>query len=77
MILETMTPLSFMDFRGYLTAASGFQSLQFRLLENKLGVKPVNLADLLQNPRLRNLALSMFSKVMHLLFFLTGESCEV
>ena len=49
MILETMTPLSFMDFRGYLTAASGFQSLQFRLLENKLGVKPVNVADLLQN----------------------------
>ena len=41
MILETMTPLDFMDFRGYLTAASGFQSLQFRLLENKLGVKPV------------------------------------
>ena len=42
MILETMTPLSFMDFRGYLTAASGFQSLQFRLLENKLGVKSEN-----------------------------------
>ena len=41
MILETMTPLAFMDFRGYLTAASGFQSLQFRLLENKLGVKSV------------------------------------
>ena len=76
MILETMTPLSFMDFRGYLTAASGFQSLQFRLLENKLGVKPVNIADLLQNPRVRNLEL-MFSKVKHLLFFLTGESCEV
>ena len=44
MILETMTPLAFMDFRGYLTAASGFQSLQFRLLENKLGVKPVRSA---------------------------------
>lgn len=39
MILETMTPLDFMDFRGYLASASGFQSLQFRLLENKLGVK--------------------------------------
>nr|Q2LD53.1 RecName: Full=Tryptophan 2,3-dioxygenase; Short=TDO; AltName: Full=Tryptamin 2,3-dioxygenase; AltName: Full=Tryptophan oxygenase; Short=TO; Short=TRPO; AltName: Full=Tryptophan pyrrolase; AltName: Full=Tryptophanase [Mayetiola destructor]ABC69733.1 vermilion [Mayetiola destructor] len=38
-ILETMTPLDFMDFRGYLSPASGFQSLQFRLLENKLGVK--------------------------------------
>ncbi|KAF2900582.1 hypothetical protein ILUMI_05605 [Ignelater luminosus] len=40
MILETMTPLDFMDFRGYLCPASGFQSLQFRLLENKLGVQP-------------------------------------
>lgn len=38
-ILETMTPLDFLDFRGYLATASGFQSLQFRLLENKLGLK--------------------------------------
>ncbi|CAD7077573.1 unnamed protein product [Hermetia illucens] len=38
-ILETMTPLDFMDFRNYLSPASGFQSLQFRLMENKLGVK--------------------------------------
>lgn len=38
-ILETMTPLDFMDFRHFLAPASGFQSLQFRLLENKLGVK--------------------------------------
>lgn len=41
-ILETMTPLDFMDFRGYLSSASGFQSLQFRLLENKLGIKSVS-----------------------------------
>lgn len=34
-----MTPLDFMDFRDYLARASGFQSLQFRLIENKLGVK--------------------------------------
>ncbi|ODM97837.1 Tryptophan 2,3-dioxygenase [Orchesella cincta] len=39
MILETMTPLDFMEFRHYLSPASGFQSLQFRLLENRLGVK--------------------------------------
>lgn len=37
-ILETMTPLDFMAFRDYLCPASGFQSLQFRLLENKLGM---------------------------------------
>ncbi|PAV80052.1 hypothetical protein WR25_04887 [Diploscapter pachys] len=39
-ILDTMSPLDFVDFRKYLTPASGFQSLQFRLLENKLGVNP-------------------------------------
>ena len=41
-ILETMSPNDFLDFRSYLSPASGFQSLQFRLLENKLGVKAVN-----------------------------------
>lgn len=40
-ILETMTPSDFMDFRAYLSHASGFQSLQFRLLENKLGLENV------------------------------------
>jgi tryptophan 2,3-dioxygenase len=37
-ILETMTPLDFLDFREFLTTASGFQSFQFRALEIKLGV---------------------------------------
>jgi len=41
-ILETMTPLDFMDFRDYLAPASGFQSFQFRLIENKLGIKNEN-----------------------------------
>jgi tryptophan 2,3-dioxygenase len=39
-VLETMTPLDFLDFRGLLAPASGFQSLQFRLIENKLGISP-------------------------------------
>jgi len=39
MILETMTPLDFMEFRHHLSPASGFQSYQFRLIENKLGIK--------------------------------------
>lgn len=38
-ILETMTPLDFLEFRDYLVPASGFQSIQFRLIENKLGLK--------------------------------------
>jgi len=37
-VLETMTPMEFLDFRNFITPASGFQSLQFRLIENKLGV---------------------------------------
>ncbi len=38
-VLETMTPMDFLEFRDLLYPASGFQSLQFRLLENKLGLK--------------------------------------
>jgi tryptophan 2,3-dioxygenase len=41
-ILETMTPLDFLDFRDFLFPASGFQSFQFRLIENKLGLKSEN-----------------------------------
>lgn len=37
-VLETMTPLDFLEFRQYLTPASGFQSQQFRLIENKMGL---------------------------------------
>lgn len=39
-VLETMTPLDFLEFRNYLIPASGFQSVQFRLIENKLGMRP-------------------------------------
>ena len=39
-IMETMTTLDFMEFRDYLVPASGFQSLQFRLVEATLGIKP-------------------------------------
>jgi tryptophan 2,3-dioxygenase len=38
-VLETMTPLDFLDFRDYLFPASGFQSAQFRIVENKLGLR--------------------------------------
>lgn len=36
-ILETMTPLQFNAFRGYLSSSSGFQSAQFRKVEAILG----------------------------------------
>ena len=38
-VLETMTPLDFLDFRDFLFPASGFQSIQFRVLENRLGLR--------------------------------------
>ena len=38
-VLESMTPLDFLEFRDILGTMSGFQSMQFRLLENKLGLK--------------------------------------
>ena len=38
-IMETMTPLDFLDFRKYLFPASGFQSFQFRKIENLLGLE--------------------------------------
>ncbi len=38
-IIETMTPLDFLDFRDMLRPASGFQSWQFKLLESKLGLE--------------------------------------
>lgn len=38
-IMETMTPLDFLDFRNYLFPASGFQSYQFRMVENLLGLE--------------------------------------
>jgi tryptophan 2,3-dioxygenase len=38
-IMETMTPMDFLDFRDMLRPASGFQSFQFKILEVKLGLK--------------------------------------
>jgi len=37
-VLETMTPMDFLEFRSYLFPASGFQSFQFRKMEVMLGL---------------------------------------
>ena len=39
-VLETMSPLEFLEFRDYLFPASGFQSFQFRTIETLLGLRP-------------------------------------
>ena len=41
-ILDTMTPLDFLEFRNLLTPSSGFQSAQFRLIEATLGLQMDN-----------------------------------
>ncbi len=38
-IIETMTPLDFLDFRDLLRPASGFQSIQFKMVEAALGLQ--------------------------------------
>jgi tryptophan 2,3-dioxygenase len=43
-ILETMTPLQFNSFRGYLSSSSGFQSAQFRKVEALLGRRDSKMA---------------------------------
>ena len=38
-VIETMTPMDFMEFRDLLVPASGFQSIQFKQIEILLGLK--------------------------------------
>ncbi len=38
-ILETMTPMEFLEFRELLIPASGFQSVQFREIEIRMGLR--------------------------------------
>ncbi len=41
-ILETMTPMDFLEFRDLLIPASGFQSVQFKTLETLMGLTTEN-----------------------------------
>ena len=45
-ILETMTPLEFNSFRGFLESASGFQSVQFRELELLCGLRSEHIMEI-------------------------------
>ena len=54
-VLETMTPLDFLDFRDLLFPASGSQSLQFRLIETRLGLKPQDRLTIDHRPHDANL----------------------
>lgn len=50
-ILETMSPVDFLEFRDRLMPASGFQSLQFRELEFALGLKDPQYMDHFKNKK--------------------------
>lgn len=54
-VLETMTPLDFLDFRDMLHPASGFQSFQWRMLETKLGLRSVDRLNYNQAPFYKSL----------------------
>ena len=41
-VMETMTPMDFLEFRDLLVPASGFQSVQFREVEVLMGLKTSN-----------------------------------
>ncbi len=49
-ILETMTPLDFLEFRELLYPASGFQSIQFRQVEAKMGLRKTDRLSYNQSP---------------------------
>lgn len=44
-VLETMTPLEFNSFRGFLQNSSGFQSVQFREMEIICGMRSPHIID--------------------------------
>ncbi|MDZ7715903.1 MAG: tryptophan 2,3-dioxygenase family protein [Balneolaceae bacterium] len=44
-VLETMTPLEFNSFRGFLDEASGFQSVQFREVEILCGLRSTHILE--------------------------------
>ncbi|MEN0057337.1 MAG: tryptophan 2,3-dioxygenase family protein [Bdellovibrio sp.] len=66
-VLETMTPLDFLDFRDMLYPASGFQSYQWRLLETKLGLRLGDRLAYNQSPFYKSLSETQQKEMVQLL----------
>jgi tryptophan 2,3-dioxygenase len=73
-VLETLTPSEYADFRDLLAQASGFQSLQYRILEFRLGNKTPDMLEVFdhapeEQERLREAleAPSLYDEVLRLL----------
>ncbi|WP_047981836.1 tryptophan 2,3-dioxygenase [Ornithinibacillus contaminans] len=55
-VLSTLTPAEYMEFRGFLGNASGFQSYQYRLVEFVLGYKTPHIIKIYEkDPELHDL----------------------
>jgi len=80
-ILETMTPLSFVSFRDRLDTASGFQSVQFRIIEFRLGHKRQRILDTTPEgvPLREDLVQAMDSRSLFdvLNGFLSRNGCDI
>ncbi len=73
-VLETLTPSEYADFRDLLARASGFQSLQYRLIEFRLGNKTPEMLEVFahapeEQERLREAlaAPSLYDELLRLL----------
>jgi tryptophan 2,3-dioxygenase len=66
-VLETMTPLDFLEFRDYLYPASGFQSFQWRKIETLLGLKIENRLQFNNTPFYKHLTPSQQSEMENIL----------
>lgn len=66
-VLETMTPLDFLEFRDMLYPASGFQSFQWRLIETKLGLRMSDRLAFNQSPFYKALSPDQQNEMMNVL----------
>lgn len=66
-VLETMTPLDFLEFRDYLYPASGFQSFQWRKIETKLGLQLDQRVIFNDTPFYKSLEVSQQSEMLDVL----------
>jgi tryptophan 2,3-dioxygenase len=66
-VLETMTPLDFLEFRDFLYPASGFQSFQWRKIETLLGLQIKDRLQFNNTPFFKHLKPSQQGEMQELL----------
>lgn len=63
-VMETMTPMEFLEFRDFLVPASGFQSFQFRIIEVMLGLSTLSRDNMSHDYMRRKLRKDDYDKMM-------------